>query len=107
MLSVGQKLCFVGTHRYNKGPTEVTVTKIGRKWAYLDNGEKIDSVTLWADGGQYGSPGRCWLSEHDWMQEQERCRLWLELHKRLSFRPPDGVSIDTIRQASAMLTNDG
>ncbi len=104
MLQAGQKLFFVNTQRHNnpKG-CEAIVTKVGRKWAELNIGYKINIGTLWADGGQYASPGRAWLSEDDYDREQRRIAEWQDLKSRLSHLPPDGINIETIRKIRELL----
>lgn len=68
-LSEGQKLWWVPQHSLGMKGREVTVLKVGRKWAELDNGERIDLETLISDGGRYAPNGRCYL-------RMNRPRLW-------------------------------
>ena len=63
-LSVGQKLYFVSNVRYKKNAV-VEIVKIGRKYAYLDNGDRIDD-RLRVDGNGYNSPGKCYLSKRQY-----------------------------------------
>lgn len=78
MLEVGQELWYVpADSRFVASQSRsVRVEKIGRKWASLNTQYRIDINTLWADGGQYSSPGRCWLSRDAWLAEQRRHALW-------------------------------
>lgn len=105
MLSVGQELFYVKTHnKYVKG-TCVVVVKIGRKWAELSNGDRINKDTLWTDGGQYSSPGRCWLSEADYDTHIITYRIWNDFASRISRGAvPDGLTEQAIRQAAALLS---
>jgi len=48
----GQKLWWVPQRNRHAHEKEVTVLKVGRKWAQLDNHERIDLETLVADAGQ-------------------------------------------------------
>jgi len=76
MIEQGQELWFVPSRR-RASPYIATVLKVGRKWAELDDrGLRIDVETLWADGGQYSSPGRAWLSKEAWEEEVERNKAW-------------------------------
>jgi len=66
-LVVGQKLWYV----LNYQPTpqyQVTIEKIGRKWAQLSGcrKERVDIETLRVDGGKYNSPGQCYLTKEDY-----------------------------------------
>jgi hypothetical protein len=72
-MKTGDKLWFVHNDRraYRKG-YEVEVLSIGRKWATLSNHERINIETMWADGRQYSSPGRCWPSKAAYVAEIEK-----------------------------------
>lgn len=103
--AVGQKLWWVPTDtRDHNYALEITVTKVARKWADTDNQYRID-VTSWrADGGDYRSPGRCYLSKAEWDEEQAADKAWLEVANavwRGSRR--EGVTIDDIHKAAALL----
>lgn len=105
-LEVGQKLWFVREHQFRKGGSggnECYVTKVGRKWAELNNGERIDMVTMRADGRGYSSPGKCYLSHREHKTETELRQLWTDFHRRLCHLPPDGISADDIRRAAEIL----
>lgn len=80
----GQKLWMVPRHRYMGEPREVTITKVGRKWLTLDNRHRaaVDGLTL--DGGEYMSPGVCYLTRQEW--EIEKTLLgnrWLRDSRRV------------------------
>lgn len=74
--SLGQELYFepVTSYRPAQKPLHelrsVAVTKIGRVWitvksattSYRFEPEPDDEGLLWTDGGDYGSPGRIWLT---------------------------------------------
>ena len=72
-LEVGQELWWV-PHWSSRSsePYLVKVESIGRKWVHLDNGHMIDINTLIADGGDFSSPGACFLSEQAY---KELCNL--------------------------------
>lgn len=78
----------------------VTVTGVGRKWVYLSNGERIDSLTWHADARGYASNGRVWLSEADWRAQCERQQAWRALRKAVDqlWHAPAGLSTDEIEQ---------
>lgn len=105
MLTAGQTLWWVGTHRHNAGPHEVTVRKVGRKWAEIDGGERIDINTLRADGGKYVSPGQCWSSKAAWEAEVARQEAWRNLCNRIGniWHAPPGIDVDRIHRAALAL----
>lgn len=105
MISVGQTLCFVGAHRFNAGARDVVVTKVGRKWAQLDNRYRIDIQTLEADGAGYTSPGRCYISRAEFEDEQRRNEVWSALRKAVNShnRLPDTISTSQIESILKIL----
>jgi len=74
-LQVGQVLYFVPSYSYGNS-YEITVEKIGRKWATTSHRHRIDLVTLRADGGGWDSPGRAYLSRAEHETEQARHAAW-------------------------------
>lgn len=109
MLQVGQTLWFVPRVRHLGQPQEVTVAKVGRKWAELDGRRgRIAVETLAMDGGEYASPGRCYLSREAWESEVALREVWRAFQRQVERRgsPPEGVTEDTIRQAVTLLRLD-
>ena len=102
VITVGQKLWWVGSSRYAKREY-VIVEKVGRKWVTLSNRHRINKETLDADGGVYVSPGRCYLSEEDHAKELRTFKAFNDLRNRLAFSPRDGVTEDDIIQAAKLL----
>lgn len=103
----GQTLWYVPADMRWSKPREVTVTKIGRKWATLGNFGRVDITTMYVDGGDYPSPGRCYLSKEDYEVALSADRLWRKLVEKIGYknRPMD-VFADAIRQAAALLGVD-
>lgn len=107
-LEVGQKLWYVRTS-YGTLPIEgreVTITKIGHKWAALDRGtHRIDIKTLWVDGAGFASPGRCWLNREAWEANERILNAWNALRRAIEARrsPPEAVTLDQIQHAATML----
>jgi hypothetical protein len=95
-LTVGQTL-WRGS-RYFGGPC--TVTKIGRKWASLNSGERIDIKTMQLEG----CGTQIFLSEAHYLRELEDWDAWQMFYRAVSDRrskPP--ADAQTIRQAAALL----
>lgn len=105
-LAPGMTLFYVPSSRYGQ-PREVTVERIGRKWAYLAgrNG-RVDMETLAVDGGQYSSPAQCYGSREEWEAETERGKTWTTLRRAMPYSPPPGVSVADIRAAAHLLSID-
>lgn len=111
-LAVGQTLHFVPAHRHNGNSHDVVVMKIGRKWADIrpaDWQHKSHRIALddWrADGGGYSSPGRCYASKEVYDAETARREAWQGLQRQMRDacgQPPDGVTVDAMRQARLLL----
>lgn len=98
MIHVGQKLWFVPAERWYGSPQEVTVTKVGRKWAALDNSSaRIDVETLIADGRGYMSPGRCYVDRAEYEERNAALKLWADTYRRLNAgSPPAGITHERI-----------
>ena len=106
MLTVGKKLIFMPSERRRDvGPVEVTVEKVGRKWATISNHQRIGVDDLVADGGQYSSPGRCYLSRVEYEAETRAEAAWRSLCKAIDqgWNPPQGVGAAEIEAAAKML----
>jgi len=95
-LEVGQKLWYVpNSSRDNQ--QEVTIQNIGRKWAKADYVSKIDINTLEVNGGQYSSPGRCYLSKEEYDNYVLIRSVWTELAKKITmYKLPDGMTLEKI-----------
>lgn len=104
-MNVGDKLYFVPFHLSYMMPRYVTVLKIGRKWAELDNGRRVDIATMTVDGKGYSSPGRCYKSEEEYTTSTKLAREWEVLRCRVSnqFGPPKGMTIEKISQIKGLL----
>ena len=100
---VGQALYYVPANRRD-APASLTIEKVGRKWLTTD-GPRINAATLYADGGNYSSPGHCYLSREDYERHRADEAQWVVLRDAVgrAWRVPDGVDAATIRQAMAML----
>lgn len=105
-LAPGMVLFYVPSHRYGQ-PREVTVERVGRKWAYLSgNNGRVDVETLIVDGGQYSSPARCYGSREEWEADTERGKTWALLARKMPYSPPEGVDTDDIKKAAELLGID-
>jgi len=99
-LRAGQTLWWVTRSNFHQTINrnyEVVVEKMGRTWAYLSNGERIDR-NLIADGGQYSSPGRCYFNKEHYLSEMARQIKWDELYDLVRQRHvvPHHLSTDEI-----------
>lgn len=86
-IEVGQELVYVvgdPSARRTNPPRTVRVEKIGHKWIYISNGKRLHHANLHADGGQYQSPGKCYLRLEDYQAERAHEIAWSALKKRLN-----------------------
>jgi hypothetical protein len=84
---------------------EVTITKIGRTWLYLNNNHRVDKTLLIADGKGYSSPGKCYLSKKDCDNLTALINEWRLLRELVGSRynPPCSVTAKSIQQARELL----
>jgi len=101
MLTVGQKLWFVGS--MYKPDREITIERVGRKWAYSTQNARemrIDLNSLKSEifgYGHYSHNGQCYLSREEYEKKRELNRVWEEFVSRLTRNhPPKGITLNQI-----------
>lgn len=89
----------------NRGGQHITtVTKVGSKWIYFDNGHRRCDFNGKIDGGKYSSPGTCYPSKGAYEAELALNDAWCALKTKVSDRRmPKGITIEKIRQANDLL----
>lgn len=103
MIEVGQTLWFVPTSRRSIA-LDVKVAKVGRKWAYLTNRDRVCMRTLDVDGGNCSSPGRCYLSREHYEEARVNDAAWRGLEDAMRYtRRPENVTAEQINQARRLL----
>lgn len=100
-LTVGQKLYWVSV--YGNAPHWVTVTKVGKKWAYLDNKERVGVNDLMADGKGYSSHATCYFSKELYEETVELAKAWGELKRDITNHSSARVTIEDIKNARTLL----
>lgn len=81
------------------------ITKIGRKWATLNQCNGRFDISTWRlDGGDYGSPGTCYPSEQEYNDQQAVIAAWTEFRRKAQhLLMPSSVTVEKIKQASELL----
>lgn len=106
-LTVGQTLWYVPQYSYrpDKGGYEVTIEKVGRRWATLANNQgRIDRDTLHVDGRGYSSPGRCWINRDHYEKHKRAASVWAEFARQVWTKSlPSNITEENIRQAALLL----
>lgn len=102
--SLGQKLCWVSS-RNDKAISEVTVTKVAKKWVYVDDsGDRFDPETMLADGGIYSSPAKIHLSKEDYLArkeiDSEYSKLYYDMQGNMKAK---NITLQNIRDARKLL----
>ena len=100
----GETLWWVG--RFNNMDRQaVFVVKVGRKWATLSNGHRIDLNTMVADGGDCSPPGICYESKEVYDQEIAVNAAWSALGRiiRDYTGKPKDLTLEKIAQAREIL----
>ena len=97
MFKVGQKLWFVSSLRI-RADCEVTVEKAGRVWATLDNRMRCDSSGS-VDGGDYSSPGHCYVNREAYELEQSRLNAWSKFKVALQRKQmPESLTLEALSE---------
>lgn len=109
---VGQEL-FVVFNRQRIGASlrseRLKIIKVGRKWLTLKDYTEIraDKETLELDGGDYCSPGRCYLSEEDYREDSRRTLLYSTIKNRIGHgKPPSSISTELLQSFLFALTGE-
>ena len=103
MFEVGQNLWFVRSERRTGEPREVTVEKVGRVWATLDNHQRCDATGK-VDGGKYQSPGHCYVSREVYELEQARLAAWWKFKRALDRKQmPESLTLEALAQIATSL----
>lgn len=106
--TVGQQLWFESNNDYSQRPPtyyQVTVTKVGRKWVELNEGQyKVERDKVHVDGGRYSSPGRLWLTKEDAESYLKLKAAWSDIVRRLSaVSVPKGLTPEKLDQVCEIL----
>lgn len=107
----GDKLYRIPTMRHGGNEREVTVTKVGRKWASLNNGERclVDGEPFGChpeDGGEYTSRADYWPSREAYQAVRDLKQAWERFRQLVDSypnRPPEGITVENIRYVRRML----
>lgn len=92
-------------HSRDRGLVEVKVTRVGKKWVYLDKEHwRFDKSTRALDGLGYTSPGTVYHSTTEYETERTSNEAWRSLQRDLQYaQRPESVSADNILKARALL----
>ncbi len=100
----GQSLWWVGSDNA-KTQRAVSITKIGRKWATLSNGHRIDIESMAVDGGGYNPPGECYESQQAYEQAIALLVAWQKFTRDVrDMQRPTHMTIEKIAQVRALLS---
>lgn len=104
---VGDYLWFVPSGRAGSSHS-VKIVTVGRKWLTLDDGRRVDKVTLVADGKGYSSPGTCYQSQKFYEDGVALYDAWSDFVDKVRYqnRARPGVTLDIIKQARSLLLLD-
>lgn len=105
-VTIGQKLWLVPIRGFGQ-PHEVTVGRLGRKWAYIGEGrseQAFDPDSGYLDGKGYSSPGRLYRSQEHYEDMVAAEKAWQRLVSELRYMsPPANVGISQICEARKLL----
>lgn len=104
---IGQSLYFVPNNKSNNTTEWWTVEKVGRKWLTCKryNREcRVDKKTLNVDGGNYNSPGRCYLSKEEYDKQKYHKDLWESIkHKFDTYNLPNWATVDNLSKIKELI----
>lgn len=102
-ITVGQTLYYVPCRG---SPREITITNVGRKWAYFGRrDERVNVETMVVFWGGY--EGHCYLSAADYEAELSADKAWNALYSKIwPKNRRHGITAAAIREAAALLGVD-
>lgn len=89
-----------------KDPQEITIDKVGRKWAeYVVHGTRyrVEIGTNVVDGGKYGSPGTLWPDKAAWKAHTDLADAWADFQRRLTHNLPKGLTLANLEAVKKLL----
>jgi hypothetical protein len=109
--TVGQILYYVPNRSYYQAESRpLKVAKVGRDWVTLENDARFGKRDrkMEIDGGNYASPGRCYLSESDYKESAALVMAWEKLTSDIhtTFRragPPPHMTVEMIGEIRALI----
>jgi hypothetical protein len=106
-VKVGDVLWYQPSDTRYKGH-EITVTKVGRKYAYFEHNSRFSLDKGIHDCPGYSPLGRVYADRTIREAEAALASAWLSLRKDFDCRwkPPEGVTTEAIQQARALLGLD-
>lgn len=110
---VGQVVCIVITLNVKPDhhcPLAAKVTKVGRKWVNLSTiglgaFYRVPVGSRDLDGGNYSSPGKVWVDEHEYQRRKATEEAWSALQRKIEYvrEVPDHISEEDVRFAASRL----
>ena len=87
-IKVGQTLhhvTIVNRSKFGDNDRPVTVTKIGRKWGYIDYGHntRFNLETMYEDGGIYSNPAKLYIDKNEYFKERDHKKAWEDLSNKI------------------------
>lgn len=102
-LKVGQNLFMVKSRDYGSvNERLVVISKVGTKWAQLECGERVNLVGLFIDGGEYSSPGKCYLCEQEYIDIKEKEICWLKIYRSITHVTPN-CTLGELKEVARLL----
>ena len=106
-LAVGDTVWLVWNERRRGAPRDAVVSKVGRKWVYIDNGYYRFDVDTWrVDGGKHMSPATIYESKETWEKEESLENAWRRFAENVRNQygtVPSGATEEAIEQAAKLL----
>ena len=106
-LAVGDTVWLVWNDRRRGAPRDAVVSKVARKWVYINECRYRFDVDTWrVDGGGYSSPATIYESKETWEKEVSLENAWRQFSENVRNRygtVPSGATEEAIEQAAKLL----
>lgn len=103
---VGDQVYYVSRYGKIQGHDYVTVTKVGRKYAYLSNRKRYTIESGIVDAGQYTSNAKVYESREAYQAEMLKVALWRQIANKFRYAPSNLLTLDDLTKIAQMVGVD-
>lgn len=102
-IKVGDTLWYVKRRNGYNDECEVTVIKVGRKWATISTNERMDLESMSVEAPYYAGHTQCYTTKQDYANEQEAKEKWEIIRGKIEFTYSPALSLASVNKIMELL----